>query len=140
MPVDRCVELRTNHNVNLLGWGYDPARANDPINLLKNYLVTIGVKPSALPDYVMAVSQTFYTMTGLIDELTYLIRCETPLIRFSENPLWAWQFQNCMLVESSDGMENKKIVKSAQENKVDNVQALCNALYVFDMLNSKVHK
>lgn len=140
MPVDRCVELRTNHNVNLLGWGYDPARANDPINLLKNYLVTIGVKPSALPDYVMSVSQTFYTMTGLIDELTYLIRCETPLIRFSENPLWAWQFQNCMLVESSDGMENKKIVKSAQENKVDNVQALCNALYVFDMLNSKVNK
>lgn len=140
MPVDRCVELRSLHNVNLLGWGYDPARANDPINLLKDYLVTIGVRPSALSDYVMPVSQTYYTMTGLIDELTYLIRSESPLIRFSQNPLWAWQFQNCMLTESSDGMENKKIVKSAQDNKVDNVQALCNALYVFDMLNSKILK
>ena len=137
LPLDRCVSLRSEHQVNIIGWGYDAARAKDPINLIKDYLVTLGISPANLGNLIMPVSQKFFTTTGLIDELTYMVRCEEPLIHFSQSPLWPWEFQNCMIIESSDGMENKKVVKSAQENKVDNVQALLNALYVFDSLNSK---
>ena len=140
LPVDRCVDLRQNQRVNIMGWGYDAARADEPINLIKDYLVTVGIKPQHLTNYVMPVSQKFFTTTGLIDAMTYMIRCENPIIRFSQNPLWSWEFQNCMVIESTDGMENKKIVKSGQDNKVDNVQALLNALHVFNTINSKVTK
>lgn len=139
MPVDEIAGLRSK-GVNMMGFGYDPFRANEPINLIKDWIVGFGVKPSDLANYVMPVGQKFGNMTPLIDEMTYMIRCEQPMIRFSASPLWPWEFNNCQLVESTDGMENKKVVKTRPEMKVDNVQALLDALFVYDTMNGKVVK
>lgn len=139
MPVDEIVRLR-NMGVNMMGFGYDPFRANEPINLIKDWIVGFGVKPSDLANYVMPVGQKFGNMTPLIDEMTYMVRCEQPMIRFSNSPLWPWEFNNCQLIESVDGMENKKIVKTRPEMKVDNVQGLLDALFVYDTMNGKVVK
>ena len=54
--------------------------------------------------------------------------------------MWPWQFGNCVLAESSDGMENRKPIKRQTDGscKVDNVQMLLSALMGYDMAEGKV--
>ena len=62
-----------------------------------------------------------------------------PMIHLSQNPLWPWEFGNCQLAESTDGMENLKPVKATASAscKVDNIQMLLSALILHDQLDSK---
>ena len=73
-------------------------------------------------------------MPATVDELSYAIKSETPLIHFSMNPMWPWVFGNCVLSEETR-MENKKPVKrnpGSDSCKVDPVQTLCTGLILFD--------
>lgn len=130
-PVNRCIELY-NKGILFRSFGYDPYKAKTPINALSQWLVDITDDPDVPKDTVLPVRQNFATYNPLVDEMDYMIRCKEPLIRFSKNPMWAWEFGNCVLAESGDGMENKKPVKRDQNSKVDNVQCLLTALHLFD--------
>jgi phage terminase large subunit-like protein len=67
-------------------------------------------------------------------------RIPDPMIHFSENPLWPWEFGNVMLQESSDGMENLKPVKREANGKVDNIQMLLSALILYDAAETQINK
>ena len=62
------------------------------------------------------------------------------MIHLSQNPLWPWEFGNCQLAESTDGMENMKPVKAnaSAACKVDNVQMLLSALILHDMADGNL--
>lgn len=121
-----------NKGVQFMTFGYDSYRSGDPINTLKAFLVEQGVaNPEA---YVVPVSQTYASYNAAVDELSYAIKSEDPLIRFSANPMWPWVFGNCVLSEDPR-MENKKPVKrnpGSDSCKVDPVQTICTGLILFD--------
>ena len=118
--------------VQFLMFGYDSYRSGDPINTLKAFLVEKGISN---PDmYVVPVSQTYASYNAAVDELSYAIKSDTPLIHFSTNPMWPWVFGNCVLSEETR-MENKKPIKrnpGSDSCKVDPVQTLCTGLILFD--------
>jgi phage terminase large subunit-like protein len=62
------------------------------------------------------------------------------MVHLSENPLWPWEFGNCQLAESTDGMENMKPIKAnaSASCKVDNVQMLLSALILHDMADQSI--
>ena len=72
--------------------------------------------------------------------MTYMIKNDPAVIHFSKSPLWGWEFSNCMLAESNDGYDNVKPVKSSPTAKVDNVQALLSALWLYCQVNGTVQK
>ena len=129
--IARLQEL-INNGVQFMLFGYDSYRSGDPINTLKAFLVEQGV---ANPDaYVVPVSQTYASYNAAVDELSFAIKSEDPLIRFSPNPMWPWVFGNCVLSEDPR-MENKKPVKrnpGSDSCKVDPVQTICTGLILFD--------
>ena len=118
--------------VQFLMFGYDSYRSGDPINTLKAFLVENGVSNHDM--YVVPVSQTYASYNAAVDELSYAIKSDTPLIHFSTNPMWPWVFGNCVLSEETR-MENKKPIKrnpGSDSCKVDPVQTLCTGLILFD--------
>lgn len=129
--VSRLQQL-IREGVQFLMFGYDSYRSGDPINTLKAFLVENGVSN---PDmYVVPVSQTYASYNAAVDELSYAIKSDTPLIHFSTNPMWPWVFGNCVLSEETR-MENKKPIKrnpGSDSCKVDPVQTLCTGLILFD--------
>ena len=138
MVFDRIVSLRNEHGCNMLGFGYDPFKAKEIVNDLRVWIAGFGVKPDQLANYIMPVGQTYGAVNPVLEEVTALIRDDDPMIRFAYSPLVPWEFSNCRLVESSDGMENKKIIKAKLENKVDNCQSLLNAFAVYDQMQGKI--
>lgn len=133
LPVDRIVEL--SEKVLFLRFGYDPYKALQPINLLKSWIWGNGHDPKG---YVLPVRQNFATFNPAVMEIDYLIKANPPMIHFSRSPLWPWEFGNCVLAESNDGMENRKPVKAnpgSDSCKVDNVQCLCSAMLLHDQLD-----
>lgn len=129
--VSRLQQL-IDEGVQFLMFGYDSYRSGDPINTLKAFLVEKGV--SEPEKYVVPVSQTYASYNAAVDELSYAIKSETPLIHFSMNPMWPWVFGNCVLSEETR-MENKKPIKinpGSDSCKVDPVQTLCTGLILFD--------
>lgn len=59
--------------VNLRMFGYDPAQSKHPINTLKAWLQSLGLKSDVIKSMVVPVSQSFMTMNGVIDQLkTYI--------------------------------------------------------------------
>ena len=136
--MDRIVSLRNEHGCNMLGFGYDPFKAKEAVNTLKTWIASFGVKPEHLANFIMPVSQSYGSVSPVLEEATYLIRDVEPMIRFAYSPLVPFEFGNCRIAESADGMENKKIVKSRDEAKVDNCQALLNAIAVYDQLSGKI--
>lgn len=145
VAVNRIVEL-DQKEINFFGFGYDPYNAKTVINALSQWLVDIGLDPKAL---IIPVRQNFATYSPAVKEFDYMIHrgiqspdgkvIPNPMIHLSGNPLWPWEFGNCQLAESTDGMENLKPVKATASAscKVDNIQMLLSALILHDQLDTK---
>jgi phage terminase large subunit-like protein len=146
VAVNRIIELDAK-NVNFFGFGYDPYNAKTVINALTQWLVDVGLDPKTL---IKPVRQNFATYSPAVKEFDYMIHRGTPaadgkvepnpMIHLSANPLWPWEFGNCQLAESTDGMENMKPVKAnaSASCKVDNVQMLLSALILHDMADGNI--
>lgn len=129
--LNRVVELYDN-GISFYGFGYDPYRASTATQLIKQWLFAeLGADNPKIANIVRPISQRAGNMNHLVEELDYMVKSTTPLIRFSQNPLWAFEFGNAVLVE--DTMDNKRITKAKPQNKIDNILALCNALDCYDI-------
>lgn len=119
----------------IVQWGYDSYDAMRFVNAIGTWLkAAYDVEPA---DMMRPVSQTYATYNSPVQGLEYMVRCDPPVIRFSDNTMWPWQFGSVALEE--DKYENKKPVKASKggSGKVDNVQCLCSALKLFyDYINS----
>lgn len=139
LPINRIIEL--SDHVKFMAFGYDPYKATAPINLLKTWIYsTYDIDPK---DVVKPVRQNFATYNPAVLEIDYMVKNNPPLIQFSDSPLWPWQFGNCVLMESNDGMENHKPVKAnpgSDACKVDNVQCLLSALILYDQIEGTEEK
>jgi len=145
VAVNRIVELDAK-GVNFFGFGYDPFNAKTVINALSQWCFDIGLDPKTL---IIPVRQNFATYSPAVKEFDYMIHrgiqspdgkvIPNPMIHLSANPLWPWEFGNCQLAESTDGMENLKPVKATASAscKVDNIQMLLSALILHDQLDTK---
>ena len=143
VAVNRIIEL-DEKDINFFGFGYDTYNAKTVINALSQWLVDIGLNPKAL---IIPVRQNFATYSPAVKEFDYMLHrgiqtpegkvIQNPMIHLSMNPLWPWEFGNCQLAESPDGMENFKPVKATASAscKVDNVQMLLSALILHDQLD-----
>ena len=149
-PVNRIVQLNGDPRqpgVDFLGFGYDPFNAKNVVNALSQWVFDIGKEPKQL---ILPVRQNFATYSPAVKEFDYMVkrsrddgmghRIPDPMIHFSENPLWPWEFGNVMLQESNDGMENLKPVKREANGKVDNIQMLLSALILYDAAEIQVNK
>jgi len=144
-PVNRIIEL-DGKDVEFFGFGYDPFNAKMVINALSQWVFDIGLDPKQM---IVPVSQKFGNYSPAVKEFDYMVRrsrddgmghqIPDPMIHFSQNPLWPWQFGNVMLQESNDGMENLKPVKRDANGKVDNVQMLLSALILYDAAEVKIN-
>jgi phage terminase large subunit-like protein len=131
--LDRVAEL--GENLHMVAYGFDPYKSKQPVNDLSAWVLSEGANPK---ECVIPVRQNFANYNSLVLEMDTLMRTKPALISFSKNPLWQWEFGNARIAVSTDGMENRKVVKSSDAAKVDNVQALMNALYCFDMIQGRV--
>ena len=129
LPVNRVVELYTQHGVSFHTFGYDAYNAGQAINDLKAWCWSLGADPQKT---VVPVSQTYANYNSPVKHLSYMIKSDPPMIRFSRTPLWPWMFCNCLLDEDVR-MGNKKPIKksSADSCKVDGVQALLSAVRLY---------
>lgn len=139
VATNRIIELDAK-GVNFMAFGYDPYNAKTVVNTLSHWIAGLGLDPAQL---IRPVRQNFATYSPAVKEFDYLVHCSettpdgkaipTPLIHFSPSPLWAWEFGNCALAESTDGMENLKPLKANQSAacKVDNIQMLLSALILY---------
>ena len=146
VAVNRIIELDAK-NVNFFGFGYDPYNAKTVINALTQWLCDVGLDPKTL---IKPVRQNFATYSPAVKEFDYMVKrgiqqpdgkvTPNPMIHLSPSPLWPWEFGNCQLAESTDGMGNLKPVKanSAASCKVDNVQMLLSALILHDMADGSI--
>lgn len=121
--------------IDIMGFGYDPYRSKQPVNDLSAWLYVRGIDPTKC---VIPVRQNFQTFNPLVLEFDVMIHNNPPLLRFSKNPMWLWEFGNCMLAESSDGLCMKPVKGGTKTGKIDNVQALLNALHLFDYFDGKI--
>lgn len=131
--LDRVAAL--GENLHMVAYGFDPYKSKQPVNDLSAWVLSEGANPK---ECVIPVRQNFANYNSLVLEMDTLMRTKPALISFSKNPLWQWEFGNARIAVSTDGMENRKVVKSSDAAKVDNVQALMNALYCFDMIQGRV--
>jgi len=146
-PVNRIVELDAK-GVNFCGFGYDPYNAKVVLNALSQWVFDIGLDPKQL---IQPVRQNFATYNPAVAEFDYMVKRSTddgaghqipnPMIHFSKNSLWPWEFGSCILQESSDGMSNFKPIKRDQSGgKVDNIQMLLSALILYDAAEQTINK
>ena len=146
VAVNRIIELDAK-NVNFFGFGYDPYNAKTVINALTQWLCDVGLDPKTL---IKPVRQNFATYSPAVKEFDYMVKrgiqtpdgkvTPNPMIHLSPSPLWPWEFGNCQLAESTDGMGNLKPVKanSAASCKVDHVQMILSALIMHDMADGSI--
>ena len=144
--INRIAELVEKH-INIYYFGYDPAQSLTPINNLKAWLQTLFQKrkgmstkdiADAIQHMVIPVSQTSFTQNPRITELEEKMLSLDAWMEFSDSPLWPWCFGNCA-VESKGDPPIRRIVKGAgQNNKIDPVHGLLDALYCFDLGEGKV--
>ena len=145
-PVNRIIEL-DDKGVNFMAFGYDPYNAKIVMNALGQWVFDIGLDPKQI---IQPVRQNFATYNPAVAEFDYMVKrskddgcghqIPDPMIRFSRNSLWPWEFGNVMLQESTDGMENLKPVKREANGKVDNIQMLLSALILYDAAESQINK
>ena len=133
MVTGRLMTLAEQLNIRRIG--YDPYDAQRFTNDIRAWVYSHGVDPNSV---VLPVKQTWANYNSSVQEMEYMVRSNPPLIHFSKNPLWTWQFGNCYLDE--DRMGNKKPIKKTATAKVDNVQALLSALILFDQLDGDIHE
>lgn len=144
--INRIMEL-DEKDINFFGFGYDRYNAKNVVNALTQWAVGCGLDPK---QFIRPVQQNYATYSPAVKEFDYMVRrcvhtddgktTPDPMISFSENPLWPWEFGNCQLAESTDGMENLKPVKAndSASCKVDNIQMLLSALILYDADEVKV--
>ncbi len=138
----RIMEL-DGKGVNFAGFGYDRFNAKIVINALSQWLFDIGLDPNQI---VLPIQQSYGSYNPVVIEFEYMVRRmkgveHSPMIGFSSNPMWPWQFGNTMLAVSNDGHENHMPVKGgAPSGKVDSVQMLLCALMLYDMSEGKISK
>ena len=145
-PVNRIIEL-DDKGVNFMAFGYDPYNAKIVMNALGQWVFDIGLDPKQI---IQPVRQNFATYNPAVAEFDYMVKrskddgrghqIPDPMIHFSKNSLWPWEFGNVMLQESTDGMENLKPVKREANGKVDNIQMLLSALILYDAAESQINK
>lgn len=145
-PVNRIIEL-DEKGVNFGAFGYDPYNAKVVVNAMSQWVFDIGLDPKQI---IQPVRQNFATYNPAVAEFDYMVKrskddgcghqIPDPMIRFSRNSLWPWEFGNVMLQESTDGMENLKPVKREANGKVDNIQMLLSALILYDAAESQINK
>lgn len=136
LPIDRIVQL--SERLTFMRFGYDPYKAKEPINTLSAWILSQDADPK---QYVVPMRQNFASYNPAVLEMDFMIRNNPPLITFSQNPMWPWEFGNCVLATSSDGMENRKPLKrnaGSDGCKVDHVQALLTALNCYDAVQGTV--
>lgn len=144
--INRIAEL-VEKGINIYYFGYDPAQSLTPINNLKAWLQTLFQKrgsmsikdiADAIQRMVVPVSQSSLTQNPRIGEIEEKMLNQDEWMYFSDNPLLPWCFGNCA-VESKGDPPIRRIVKGAgQNNKIDPVHALLDALYCFDLGEGKV--
>ena len=144
--INRIAEL-VEKGINIYYFGYDPAQSLTPINNLKAWLQTLFKKregmstkdiADAIQRMVIPVSQTSFTQNPRITELEEKMLSLDAWMEFSDSPLWPWCFGNCA-VESKGDPPIRRVVKGAgQNNKIDPVHGLLDALYCFDLGEGKV--
>lgn len=126
---------KNEFGVNLGMFGYDPAQSKQPINTIKAWLQSLGIDAETIQSMVVPVQQNYMTFNGLVGELEYMTLSSSPRLFFSNSPLWPWEFGNVKIEESKEGL--RKVMKSQADNKVDNIHALIDALYCFDLNEGK---
>lgn len=136
LPINALME-KGQYGVNLYAFGYDPAQSKLPINTIKAWLQTLGLHAEVIKQMVVPVPQTFMVFNGLIGEVEYYIQNGEPWLSFSNNPMWPWQFGNCRVEEVH---ELRKLLKAAPNEKIDNVHALIDAFYCFDLSEGRIQQ
>jgi phage terminase large subunit-like protein len=141
------IARKTQEGVNITAFGYDPAQSMQPINQLKAWLQTIfqgrGVDAkdmaNTIEQMVRGVGQSAMVQNPRILELEHMILEAEPWIQFSANPMWPWQFGNCM-AELNTISDLRRLMKGGPRatHKIDNVAALEDALYLFDMREGRI--
>ena len=137
-PINDMMALN-QQGINMAYFGYDPAQSKQPINTLKAWLQSLGMDAPTIKRMVVPVSQSFVTMNGLINEIEYLLLSPDGFLELSANPIWPWVFGNCR-VETSTASELRKVLKSSDQQKVDPVHALLDALYSFDLSEGNIQQ
>jgi phage terminase large subunit-like protein len=145
-PVNRIIEL-DGKGINFMAFGYDPFNAKIVMNALGQWVFDIGLDPKQI---IQPVRQNFATYNPAVNEFDYWVKrskddgcghqIPAPLIHFSRNSLWPWEFGNVMLAESNDGMGNMKPVKREPNGKVDNIQMLLSAVILYDASQTQINK
>lgn len=140
--VGRIVQL-VSQGVDIWRIGYDPFNAKIVVNAIAAWVHDLGKDPR---QFIVPVRQNFATYNGPVNEFDYMIHRSSigfdgrtvhqPMIHFAPTPVLPFQFGNCQLAESADGMQNYKPVKaSGVANKVDSVQMILSALWLFDQVD-----
>ena len=129
---------KTAAGVNLYSIGYDPAQSIQPINQLKAWLQTLNIDAQTIQNMVVPVSQGAMTQNPRIKEIEDMILGQEPWLQFSMNPMWPWQFGNCACELGRNDL--RRITKGGPQAsaKIDNVAALENAMYCFDLSEGKI--
>ena len=146
--VNRLGEL-TEQGVNIVMFNYDPAQSVQPINQLKAWLQALFQKqrtdlsPKDIADMiqrmVVSISQTAMSQNPIIGHLEEMILRPDPWIEFSANPMIPWCFGNCAAEVSSSDL--RRIVKGGgQNNKIDPIHGLLDALYGFDLAEGRIEQ
>jgi phage terminase large subunit-like protein len=127
-------------------FGYDPAQSVTSINTLKAWLQSIftrrgmagGDIANALKAMVVPVPQSAMVFNPIIGHLEEIILAPEPWIDFSMNPMWPWQFGNVAIEIGRSDL--RRFVKGgpAASHKHDNISALGDAMYLFDLAEGRV--
>lgn len=136
LPIARIMELDAK-NIRFIAFGYDAYQSKEPILLLKEWLKNeLGItRPDTL---VVPVSQTNGAYNPAVQKLDYCIDGVVDL-KFSNSPLWPFEFANCLL-EEDERYGNKKPRKRSANAKVDNVQCLCSCFILEESYDSILSK
>lgn len=131
---------KTKQGINMVMFGFDPAQSKWPINTLKAWLYTLGIRQENIDQMVVPVSQTTMAQTPRISELEHMILEKEPWINFSMNPMWPWQFGNAGVEVTISDL--RRVCKGGPQltHKMDNVAALVDALYLFDLSEGRIEQ
>lgn len=98
--------LSKNGKVMIIGIGYDPYKAKTAINMLQSTGAMSVMKP---------MKQTYGSFTGCVETLEMMVKLKN--CTFSNNPITAWCFSNCVIDE--DRIGNRKPIKAQHTLKID---------------------
>lgn len=98
--------LNKNGKVMIIGIGFDPYKSKTAVNMLQSTGAVSVMKP---------MKQTYGAFTGCVETLEMMVKLKN--CTFSENPITAWCFSNCVIDE--DRIGNRKPIKAQHTLKID---------------------